>query len=51
MTYTSAKNLDDLVENMMLAKGMFFEGYSEEELVRSKSILTEELQKLRTFED
>lgn len=51
VTYTSAKNLDDLVENMMLAKGMFFVGYSEEELERAKPILRKELEKLRTFEE
>ncbi|KAK5139758.1 hypothetical protein LTR04_003357, partial [Oleoguttula sp. CCFEE 6159] len=31
-TSTSAANLDELVENMMLAKQMFFAGYSDEEL-------------------
>ncbi|KAI9731228.1 MAG: hypothetical protein M1834_005421 [Cirrosporium novae-zelandiae] len=50
VTYTSARSLDELVENMMLAKGMFFPGYSDQELQRAKSLLREELQKTRTFE-
>lgn len=50
VTYTEAGSLDELVENMMLAKQMFFAGYSEEELERVKLIFEEELSKLRTFE-
>jgi hypothetical protein len=30
VTYTVAASVDELVENMMLAKQMFFAGYSEE---------------------
>lgn len=50
VTYTEAGSLDELVENMMLAKQMFFAGYSDEELERVKPIFRGELLKLRTFE-
>jgi hypothetical protein len=50
VTYTVAASLDALVENMMLAKQMFFAGYNEEELVEAKSAFRKELQKLRTYE-
>jgi hypothetical protein len=50
-TYTIAKSLDELAENMMLAKGMFFAGYSEEELERARPVLKDELRKLRTYEE
>ncbi|KAF4617030.1 hypothetical protein G7Y89_g15119 [Cudoniella acicularis] len=49
-TFTSASSLEELVDNMMLAKGMFFGGYTDEELVEAKGILGEELKRLRTFE-
>jgi hypothetical protein len=51
VTYTVAASLGELVENMMLAKQMFFAGYSEEELVEAKSAFRKELQKLRTYEE
>lgn len=51
LTYTSAGSLDELVENMMLAKQMFFAGYSDEELERAEGVFREELRKLRTFEE
>lgn len=50
-TYTEADSLDEMVDNMMLAKQMFFSGFSEEELERAKSIFKEELSKVRTFEE
>jgi hypothetical protein len=50
VTYTMAAGLDELAENMMLAKQMFFAEYNEEELVRAKSAFREELQKLRAYE-
>lgn len=50
-TYTSAGSLDELTDNMMLAKQMFFAGYGEEELEKAKPIFKEELRKLRTFEE
>ncbi|KAF2097662.1 S-adenosyl-L-methionine-dependent methyltransferase [Rhizodiscina lignyota] len=49
-TYTSAKDMDELVENMMLAKGMFFPDYSNNELEKAKRVLRDEFAKLRTFE-
>ncbi|MCJ1393947.1 hypothetical protein MMC18_006824 [Xylographa bjoerkii] len=51
LTHTSAKSLDELVENMMLAKSFVFVGYSDEELVRAKVLFKEELRKLRTYEE
>lgn len=50
VTYTMASSLDELTDNMMLAKQMFFSGYSEEELFLARNVLRDELQKLRTFE-
>jgi hypothetical protein len=50
VTYTEARDLDELVENMMLAKGMFFSGYSIDELESVKILFKDELQKLRTYE-
>lgn len=50
-TSVSADGLDELVENMMLAKQMFFAGYSDEELEKAKPIFKDELHKLRTFEE
>lgn len=49
-TYTVARSLDELTDNMMLAKGMFFGGYSDEEMERVRPVLKEELGKARTFE-
>jgi hypothetical protein len=50
VTYTIAANLDEMTENMMLAKGMFFSEFTSEEIEKVKPILKEELQNLRTFE-
>ncbi|RDL33705.1 Uncharacterized protein BP5553_08073 [Venustampulla echinocandica] len=50
VTYTSAPSLDDLIGNLMLAKGMFFGGYSDEEILRVGLIFREEVKRLRTFE-
>ncbi|MCJ1431855.1 hypothetical protein MMC27_001210 [Xylographa pallens] len=50
-THTSAGSLEELVDNMMLAKGFFFAGYSDEELGRAKELLEAEARKLRTFEE
>ncbi|TKA81838.1 hypothetical protein B0A49_01068 [Cryomyces minteri] len=49
-TSTNAASLDELVENIMLAKQMFFVDYSDEELERAKLLLRRELRRLRTFE-
>lgn len=51
MTYTEARSLDDLVDNMLLAKQMFFGGFNEEEIGRVRPIFKEELSKARTFEE
>ncbi|KAF2503040.1 S-adenosyl-L-methionine-dependent methyltransferase [Lophium mytilinum] len=51
VTYTSAASLEELVENMFMAKGMFFAGFDEEELGRAKEVLKEEMKGLRTFEE
>ena len=48
-THTTAPDLDNLVNNMMLAEGMFFPGYSEEEVERAKPLLRGELQQVRSF--
>ena len=37
-TYTMAPNLDELVENMMLAKQMFFTGITDEKIEKVKLI-------------
>jgi hypothetical protein len=50
VTYTMAASLDELTENMMLARNMFFSKFTDEEIEIVKPILKEELQKLRTFE-
>lgn len=50
VTYTIAANLDEMTENMMLARGMFFSKFMSEEIEKVKPILKEELQNLRTFE-
>jgi len=38
-----------LVENMMLARGMFIPGWSDEEVERFKPVFREEIGKLRAF--
>ena len=50
VTYTMAASLDELADNMMLAKQMFFSGFSEREISSARTVLRGELQKLRTFE-
>lgn len=50
-SFTMAKNLDELTENMMLASHMFFKGYSEEELDKAKVLMKEALKKCRTYEE
>ncbi|KUJ19165.1 S-adenosyl-L-methionine-dependent methyltransferase [Mollisia scopiformis] len=51
VTYTEAGSLDELVNNMLLAKQMFFSGFSDGEMENVKGIFKEELKKLRTFEE
>jgi hypothetical protein len=44
-----AGNLDELVDNLMLIKNMFFKDYSEEELSLLPGILKEELKASKEF--
>lgn len=46
-----AKTLDEMVENMMPFKDMFYKGYSEEELARVPDLLKDELKKLTAFKE
>ncbi|RDW88604.1 hypothetical protein BP6252_00636 [Coleophoma cylindrospora] len=50
-TAAEAPTLDELVDNMLLFKDMFFKGYSEEEQQRLPGVLKEELAKLEAFEE
>lgn len=51
VTYTEAGSLEELVDNMLLAKQMFFTGFSEEEMERVRPVFEAEIRKLRTFEE
>lgn len=44
------KSLEELAGNIMLAKGMFFSRFTEEEIEKVEPILKGELGRLRTFE-
>lgn len=46
-----AASVEELAGNMMLFKGMFYKGYSDEELKRVEEVLTDELRKLDAFEE
>lgn len=46
-----AENLDQMVENLLHLKGMFYKGYTEEEVARLPSVLKEEVKKLTAFEE
>lgn len=48
-TYVEARDLDEMVENMMLFKDMFFKEYSEEEVAKIPALLKDELPKLKAF--
>lgn len=48
-TRIEAGSLDELVENMLLFKDMFYKGYTEEEKARLHETLKGELRKLETF--
>lgn len=50
-TWLEARTLDELVENLLLFKDMFYKGYSEEEVKRLPGVLGEELRKLETFSE
>ena len=47
VTYTVAANLDEMTENMMLARGMFFSKFTSEEIEKVIPIFKEELQKIK----
>jgi hypothetical protein len=49
-SYTSAKTLDELVDNMMIAAPMFVKGITEEEERAMRPILRKEFEKLGAFE-
>lgn len=51
LTSTNGASLDELVENMMLAKQLFSLRYSDEELERAKTVFREKLRELRTYEE
>ncbi|MCJ1401713.1 hypothetical protein MMC11_004930 [Xylographa trunciseda] len=51
LTHTSAASLDELVDNLMLAKPFFFAGCNDEELSKAKALFRVELRKLSTFEE
>lgn len=44
-----AGTLDELVDNLMGAKDMFYKGYSEEEVARLPGVLKEEVKKLEAY--
>ncbi|KAE9370500.1 S-adenosyl-L-methionine-dependent methyltransferase [Stipitochalara longipes BDJ] len=46
-----AGSLDELVDNLMGAKDMFYKGYSEEEVARLPEMLKEEVKKLEAYEE
>lgn len=46
-----ARSLDELVENLMGAKDMFYKGYSEEEIARLPEMLKQEVKKLEAYEE
>lgn len=49
MTFTTAKDLDELTDNMMFASQAYFQKYSEEEMVKARAVMREALRKCRTF--
>jgi hypothetical protein len=50
VTYTMATSLDEMTENMMLAREMFFSRFTKEGTEIVEPILKEESRKVRTFE-
>ena len=46
-----AGSLDELVENMLLFKDMFYKGYSNEEVKELHAILRNQVQKLKDFRE
>jgi hypothetical protein len=50
-THVDAADLDELVENFLFLKEMYFKGYSEVEIAKVKGLLKEEVRKLKAFEE
>lgn len=47
----SARSLEELIDNWMLFKGMWWKGFSDEEMERLPAVLVEETRKLETFRE
>ena len=50
-SYVSAASLDELTDNMMLIAPMFIKGLTEEERLEMRTLMIEEIRKLKTFEE
>jgi hypothetical protein len=48
--YTMTASLDEMTDNMMLARRMFFSKFTDGEIKKVKPVLKKDLQKLPTFE-
>ena len=46
-----AGSLEELVDNLMGAKDMFYRGYSEEEVAKLPGVLKEEVKKLEAYDE
>ena len=46
-----AASLDELVDNLMGTKDMFYKGYSEEEVGRLPGVLKEKVKNLKTYDE
>jgi len=46
-----AENLEELVDNLMGVKDMFYKGYSEEEVAKLPDVLKEEMKKLEAYDE
>lgn len=51
VSQVEAGSLEELVSNMLLFKGMFFKGYTEEEDAQLPVVLAEEIRELEAFEE
>jgi hypothetical protein len=45
-----ARSLEELVENLMGVKDMFFKGYRDEEVAKLPGVLQEEVKKLKAYD-
>jgi hypothetical protein len=46
-----AANLEELVDNMMGVKDMFYKGYSQEEVKRLPAVLKEKIRNLKAYDE